>query len=79
MENTDKIKDMITLIEENNKQYHAALNNLADTFNKSLSDNLRHAIAVELAKTDPLYAGEKQRTSSKNPVTKLSSLFSRKG
>ena len=78
MENTDRIKDMITLIEENNKQYHAALSNLADTFNKSLSDNLRRAIARELSKKDPFNTGEQQRRRLKKPVSTLGKLFSRK-
>ena len=72
MENTDKIKDMITLIEQNNEQYHAALNNLADTFNKSLSSNLRAAIKLELSRNEPV------KTGNNNPIDTLSRLFSRK-
>jgi len=72
MENTDKIKDMITLIEKNNEQYYDALSNLADTFNKSLSGNLRAAIELELAGNEPV------KTGSKNPIGSLGRLFSRK-
>lgn len=78
MENTDKIKSMITLIEKNNEQYHDALSNLADTFEKSLSSNLRAAIELELAGSEPVKVGEKQRTRLKNPVITLSRLFSGK-
>ena len=79
MVNTDNIKDMITLIERNNDQYHEALNNLAYTFNKSISDNLRCAIAKELAKKDPENIGERQRVGTKKPLSRLGRLFSRKG
>ena len=79
MENTDNIKDMIMLIEKNNEQYHDALNNLAYTFNKSLSDNLRRAIARELARKESGNTGDKQRTGLKNPITTLGRFFSRKG
>jgi hypothetical protein len=75
MENTDKIKDMITLIEKNNEQYYDALSNLADTFNKSLSNNLRRAIALELARNEALQAGENQKTREKNPLTTVSRFF----
>ena len=73
MENTDNIKDMITLIEKNNERYHRALNNLADTFDKSLSNHLRRAIALELARSESA-TGNKQRTG-----LKLSRLFFSKG
>lgn len=72
MENTDKIKDMITLIEKNNEQYYDALSNLADTFNKSLSGNLRAAIELELAGNEPV------KTRNNNPIDTLGRLFSRK-
>ena len=78
MENTDKIKDMITLIERNNEQYHEALNNLADTFDKSISDNLRRAITLELARNESMVTGGKQKNGLMNPVTRMSRLFSRK-
>ncbi|HEY96355.1 MAG TPA: hypothetical protein G4O15_15630 [Dehalococcoidia bacterium] len=71
MENTDKIKDMITLIEQNNESYHDALSHLADTFKKSLSSNLHAAIKQELT-------GGKQRAGLKNPITTLGKLFSGK-
>ena len=72
MENTDKIKDMLMLIEKNNENYHAALNNLADTFNKSLSSNLRASIKLELSRNEPV------KTGNNNPIDTLSRLFSRK-
>lgn len=78
MENTDKIKDMLMLIEKNNENYHDALSNLADTFNKSISGNLRAAIALELARQDTVNTGEKQRTGFKNSITALGRLFSLK-
>jgi len=77
MENTDGIKDMITLIEENNEQYYDALRNLADRFDKSLSENLRKTIALEMEDNRPVTAREKW-TGSKNPVIALGRLFSRK-
>ena len=77
MVNTESIKDMISLIEKNNERYHDALINLADTFDKSISNNLRHAIALELAGNYPA-AGGNQGISLKNPVAKLGRLFSRK-
>ena len=78
MENTDKIKDMLTLIEKNNENYHEALNNLADTFNKSLSGNLRAAIRLERARNKPLYTGETHRTGFKHSKAILGRLFSLK-
>lgn len=79
METTDRIKDMITLIEQNNEQYYDALRNLADTFKRSLSGNLRAAIKLELARNEPAQTGEKQRTGLKNPINGLRRLVSRKG
>ena len=74
MENTDKIKDMITLIEQNNESYHDALSHLADTFKKSLSRNRRAAATPEY----PGNTGEIQRAGLKNPITTLGKLFSGK-
>ena len=78
MENTDKIKNMITLIEKNNENYYDALSNLADTFDTSLSSALRVAINLELARREAVQTKEKQRNFSKNPITKINRLLSRK-
>jgi len=78
MENTDKIKDMITLIEKINENYHDALSNLADTFNRSLSGNPRVAATLELVGREPVNNGVKQRNGFKNPITTISRLVSRK-
>ena len=77
MENTDKIKDMITLIEKNNENYHDALSNLADTFDKSLSSIRQATATLEYAGNEPDNTGEKQSTGN-NSITVLGKLFSRK-
>jgi len=77
MENTEKIKDMITLIEKNNENYYDALSNLADTFNRSLSGILRYATTQERPARDPVKTGEKQRNGLKNPITSIFRLVSR--
>ena len=59
MEYTDKIKDMITLIEKNNDNYHDALSDLAETFKKSVSSHLRVSIRRELARKVPINTREK--------------------
>ena len=78
MENTEKIKDMITLIEKNNENYHDAMSNLADTFNRSLSNIMRYATIQERPGRDPVTTGEQQRNVFKNPVASLYRLVSRK-
>ena len=78
MENTDKIKNMITLIEKNNENYHDALSNLADTFNRSLSGILRYATTQERPGRDPVTTGEKQKNGLKNPISSLYRAFFRK-
>ena len=78
MENTDKIKDMITLIEKNNESYHDALSNLADTCDNSFSDVLSTVVTLNRPDKDPVNTGGNQGAGVKNPITTLGRLILRK-